>query len=101
MDLFFEVYDFLKADYDLSRWVRFKEGDISIKIYSANKRIVSVVMDHQDAELCYLYAAKHLIEYANRNDEIHAKSSTGKESQWVDTLKEQLGIEDEVDNADA
>ena len=95
MDLFFEIFLYLKNDYYLSRITKISlDGGTEIKIYSGNDCIVRVHHEDIEPELAYLMAGKHLIEWAQRNEN-HASSST--KFSWLEKLKEKLG--DEVDNA--
>ena len=95
MDLFFDVWLYLKNDYYLSRWVRISlPNKTEIRIYSGNDLIIKESHEDLDLEYCYLLAALHLAQWAQRN-ECHASRST--EFSWLDKLKEKLG--DEIDNA--
>ena len=97
MDLFFDVWLMLKNEFWLSRIFKISsEKGIDFRIYSGDDLIVVVKEETLDVEYAYLIAASHLIKWVQRN-EGHAKSSTRKESQWVEKLKEQLGTADEVD----
>lgn len=100
MDLFFEVWKELKFDYLLWRVVKCSiYKGISIKIYSKDSLIVSVSEENLDYEYAYLIAARDLIQWARRSED-HAKSSTNQgDFKWLEKLKEQLGGQDEVDNA--
>ena len=100
MDLFFDVFSLFKNDYWLWRIVRYSDQEITIKIFSDEDLIVIVKTDADQREYAYLLAAKNLVEWLQRNFD-HAKSSTRRgDSKWTEKLKEQLGIVDEIDNAD-
>lgn len=100
MDIFFEIFAKFKYDFWLWRIVRISEEEIEIKIYSDEDLIVNVKAEAIQREWAYLMAAKFLCEWLERNLG-HAKSSTRRgDSNWTEKLKEQLGIADEVDNAD-
>jgi len=97
MDLFFEIFDFFKYDFYLSRWVKIAmDKGTEIRIYSGNDLILKETEESTEPERCYLRCALHLIEWAKRNEN-HASSST-REKSWLDKLKEMLP--DEVDNAE-
>ena len=100
MDLFFEIWLYLKNEYFLSRIVRITMKDgIEIKIYSGNDLIVIVKGELDQIEWAYLTAGIHLIDWTKRYD--HASSSTREGVSWLKKLKEQLGEDDEqVDNAE-
>lgn len=99
MDLFFEIFAKFKYDFWLWRIVRISEEGIEIKVYSDEDLIVVVKGEAVQREWAYLMAAKSLCEWLERNYD-HAKSSTRRGvSSWTDKLKEQLGVEDEVNNA--
>lgn len=96
MDLFFEIWLNLKNDYYLTRWVKIAlDHGTEIRIYSDDELIIREHFEEVEPEYCYLIAALHLAQWAQRND-CHA-SRTTKEKSWLDKLKEKLG--DEVDNA--
>lgn len=101
MDLLFEIFEKLKWEYELSRVVSISLGaGIEIRIYSEDKLIVLEKDEDVNAqELAYLKAAKKLIQWV-KLDEIHASRSARKETQWVDILKEQLGITDDEYNSE-
>ena len=98
MDLFFEIFDFFKYEFYLSRWVQIAiDKGTEIRIYSGKDLILKETDESTEAECCYLRCALHLIEWAKRNEN-HASCSTRKEKSWLDKLKEILP--DEVDNAE-
>lgn len=101
MDLLFEIFEKLKWEYELSRVVNISLGaGIEIRIYSEDKLIVLEKDEDVNAqELAYLKATKKLIQWV-KLDEIHASRSARKETQWVDILKEQLGITDDEHNSE-
>lgn len=101
MDLLFEIFEKLKWEYELSRVVNISLGaGIEIRIYSEDKLIVLEKDEDVNAqELAYLKTAKKLIQWV-KLDEIHASRSARKETQWVDILKEQLGITDDEYNSE-
>lgn len=101
MDLLFEIFEKLKWEYELSRVVSISLGaGIEIRIYSEDKLIVLEKDEDVNAqELAYLKAVKKLIQWV-KLDEIHASRSARKETQWVDMLKEQLGITDDEHNSE-
>lgn len=97
MDIFFEVWLNLKNDYYLTRWVKIAlDHGIEIRIYSDDELIIREHFEEvSELDYCYLIAALHLVQWAQRTD-FHA-SRTTKNKSWLDKLKEKLG--DEVDNA--
>lgn len=101
MDLLFEIFEKLKWEYELSRVVSISLGaGIEIKIYSEDKLIVLEKDEDVNAQdLVYLKAAKKLIQWVKLH-EIHASRSARKETQWMDKLKEQLGITDDEHNSE-
>lgn len=99
MGLFFEVYLFLKNDFWLWRIVKMSIAKgIEIKIFSDNDLIVIEKGELNQVEITYLLAARHLIEWALRNEN-HAKSSTrkGAKKDWINELKEKLDVADIAD----
>lgn len=100
MDLFFEIYGFLREEgYLLARVFRCSDNGAEMRIYCDDKLIVFVKHeDYKMTEYVYLMSTKHLIQWALRN-EYHASGSARKESQWITKLKEQLGAEDDEHNS--
>ena len=95
MDLFFDIFLYLKNDFYLSRVTKISlDQGVEIRIYSGKDCVVRVHHEDIEPEMAYLMAAKHLVEWAKRNEN-HASSPA--ELSWLDKLKEKLG--DEVDNA--
>ena len=96
MDIFFDVFAFLKEDYILSRISKLSsEKGTHILIYSDDSLIVRVHDEQASPEYAYLVAAKRLVEWALQN-EIPADEKKTSRS-WSELLKERLF---EVDNAE-
>lgn len=99
MDLFFEVWLYLKNDFHL--WRIFKismDEGVEFRIFSGDDLAVIVKAELDQLEWAYLTAASHLIDWAERN--YHASSSTRRgDSSWTEKLIEQLGGLDEIYNA--
>lgn len=101
MDLFLEIFGEFKDDFWLWRIVRIAlDKGVEIKIYSDEDLIVIQKAELDQVEWAYLMAAKSLVEWLERNYD-HASSSTrkGDSHRWMEKLKEQLGLMDEVDSA--
>lgn len=93
MDLFFEVWNELKWDYELTRWVKLTLAGIEFRIYSEGKLIVLQKGDNLEGrDYVYLLAARDLVNWTLRNYD-HASSSTRKEFTWTEKLNELLSVD--------
>ena len=57
MDVFFEVFDWAKARYSLSRTVKIDMEETSLKVYQDERLIVNAKGDTADIDAVYLDAA--------------------------------------------